>query len=319
MGCASDKTESAKIATQVISETQTPAVTTTDTSEPVIATPTEPAPTSRLAAFQLGQTGVQHVIDVTHDSEAATLQKYLKQNGKLQEKLPDELPKFKKESLPAFGIGVLLPGDTQAWTLQYSQSELLMASAIPNHQEIVLHGLEDFSPFYRGVLVLHETRHMHVYLKVHPEWGETWAANDSVDNKTYCYDEADDHRFHNRLFLEGGRSKYREVLDKVVTRLKNAAGAPLGTIFTQNQETGFTYGYPEMLSAFSRDEIIQLGVGLDSAFGPTLSKREWVLRISLLQIHAIFELAEQYSKDPHESQAQYYFWMRSQNNKSDLK
>lgn len=260
----------------------------------------------RLEHFNQFMSAAQLVCDKTKDKEADHMLAFLKKHSAYSPDLPAEMPSFNKQSLPAFNVYALEPGDQQEWAQSYLSDPYATANFHPAKQSMILRYADQYSPLWLGIMVLHETRHAYTYLAKHPDWAASWAETGNVDLQIFCYDEAETHVFHGRLFREIGGKAYEDLLAEVIPKLEATAPAPLKEVFNQTSQTGVPKEYPNLTFVYpTRAEIEPLKLRLDAIFGPAESEREWFSRISLFAIDVNFVLADKYAKDPLDAKAFY--------------
>lgn len=251
----------------------------------------------------------------TKDTEAQMLWQFLAKNGQFAAELPSELPKLDQQTFPKFKVYCLLPTDKVDWAKETLNNLAVGGSYLPSHQAMRLLRDGQMSDLLMGTVVLHEVRHARTYLVTHPEWSISWAKRSAPDEKIYCYDEMETHRFQYRLLLKLDRTAYEPIVSKMQDLLNRDArrkSDPLRAIFQQNGVSGFGLGYPipgnPPFQGKEIDEITQMISMTKWGAGNTSNINGRLLCLSFVYEAALFRLADKYATNPDDAVAQYLLW-----------
>jgi len=253
------------------------------------------------AEFKKALASAEAVAKRTDNNEAINLVKFSKENGEYQDELPEHfewLDEKQLKRLPKYKVYVIHQSDTEYWAAHYLQDPVMTANFHPGKGGMILRRTQEYSDLWLGMIFLHETRHARVYLKEHPEWVKSWIKTGEPDPLLFCQDEASCHIFQGELFRKVGGKPYRLLVEEFAHKLNLVAPRPLKEVFNLPVQSDQLYQYPDPMEALGDTDMKSVVMKIDEIFGPSLSEREAISRISLIMIDAMFLLADRLATDP---------------------
>lgn len=213
----------------------------------------------------------KEVAEKSGDSEAMGIISFIEKNSALSEPTPQGARLLESGNGPLwFSFVPIVVGDDSMgpmWEKYYSpMGSGGVANFQPDARGLVIKSHIKMTPFWRGIILLHEGRHAREFITRQYDWKDT---------QMFCGEERDTHDFQNRVTLKLGGKRYHDLVLSLAMDIE-------GKLKTK--------GYKPGQAVVHRSSHIP---ELEEIFTPAQSTLEKDYRESSVWIHANFLLLEQ--------------------------